>query len=80
MTAPTYVVLDLLNRFRYHKPDEQAILRHQEARNIFHQVALLVVESTTPGREQSLALTKLEEGLFWTNAAIARMDSDGNRL
>jgi hypothetical protein len=27
---------------------------------------------TPPSREQSIAITKLEEALFWTNAAIAR--------
>lgn len=32
----------------------------------------LIEKSTRPGREQQLALTKLEEVMFWANAAIAR--------
>lgn len=30
-----------------------------------------MVRCIAPSRERSLALTKLDEALFWTNAAIA---------
>ncbi len=36
------------------------------------EFALFIVENTPSSREQSLALTALEESVFWTNAAIAR--------
>lgn len=64
--------IDLDHRFNYHRPDEDKKKRHQEARDIHKDAAERITELTAPGREQSLALTKLEEAMFWTNAAIAR--------
>jgi len=34
--------------------------------------AYSIVRNTPPGREQSLALTALEEAVMWANAAIVR--------
>jgi hypothetical protein len=34
--------------------------------------ALIVTDLVPDGRERALALTKLEEAVFWANAAIAR--------
>lgn len=36
------------------------------------RVAQKMVKTLPPGREQSLVLTKLEEAMFFANAAIAR--------
>jgi hypothetical protein len=33
-----------------------------------------VIQLCPPGRETSLAVTKIEEAMFWANAAIARND------
>lgn len=39
------------------------------------KIAADQIMSVTPNsREQSLALTKLEEAMFWANAAVARAD------
>jgi len=35
-------------------------------------LAFFIVKNTPPSREQSLALTHLEEAIFYANAAIAR--------
>lgn len=44
-------------RYRYYE------LKMQEAEGMVRRIA--------PSRERSLALTKLDEALFWANAAIA---------
>jgi hypothetical protein len=65
---------DLKNRFGYHQPpDEVAVKKHQAIRQRMYETALVVVDSTPSGREQSLAITKLEEAMMWSNAAIARV-------
>lgn len=36
-----------------------------------------MVRCIAPSRERSLALTKLDEALFWANAAIAAIAAEG---
>jgi hypothetical protein len=64
----------LEHRFGYHKPpDAETAAAHGQVRQILLDAADAVVEQTGPStREQSLAVTKLEEAMFWANAAIAR--------
>ena len=38
----------------------------------FRDLAVQIVATTLPSREQSLALTALEEALMWANKAIAQ--------
>lgn len=63
---------DIERRFNYHEPDESRATRHEMVRSAMKQAAYVVLDTTLPGREQSLALTKLEEAMMWANAAIAR--------
>lgn len=60
------------NAFTYHPPKDDQAQRYTTLRNsaklLAHEIATLAPES----REQSLALTKLEEAIMWANAAIAR--------
>jgi hypothetical protein len=60
------------HNFTYHAPKPGQPERYQAIREKCKELALLIAESTQPSREQSLALTKLEECSFWTNAGIAR--------
>ena len=47
--------------------------RHEQARGVCLDAAeQLVMLTGPPSREQSLAITHLEEVMFWANAAIAR--------
>lgn len=72
-----FPVHDLDRNYTYHKPDDDKILRHQAIRESGRELAQLVITRTPPGREQSLALTKIEEAMFWANAAVAREVGNG---
>lgn len=63
---------DLDNRFDYHAPDDAKRRAHEEVRIQLRRTAGLVVHLTPESREQSLAITHLEEAMMWANAAIAR--------
>lgn len=64
---------DLENRFKFHpattreKQDE-----HTSVRQTAYRLAVFINDSVPDGREKSIAITKLEEVMFWANAAIAR--------
>lgn len=59
-------------RTEYHEPSEAAKRNHMSIRECIASMMEVVVRRVPDGREQSLALTKLEEALFWANAGIAR--------
>lgn len=63
---------DLLNRFTYHPPVTGQAELYQEIRNTALEFATQLTEKCPPSRELSLALTHLEEAVFWANASIAR--------
>lgn len=63
---------ELDKRFNHHPPDSDAVLCHENARAAIKVAAGRIVQLTPECREQSLALTALEEALMWANAAIAR--------
>lgn len=64
---------ELENRFIFHPAlDRGTQCRHEAIRETFLGVAEELNESLPEGREKALAITKLEEGMFWANAAIAR--------
>jgi hypothetical protein len=66
----------LAHRFQFHPADsENTQEAHQTVRDVLLDAADKIVETTGPStREQALAITKLEEAMFWANAAIARGD------
>lgn len=66
---------DLNRRFDYHRPDEEKARSHEAVRATCKELAYQLSETIPPGRELSLALTNLEQVMFWANAAIARSDN-----
>lgn len=65
---------DICNRFTYHEPINDQPERYRELRDHFYMIARKICELTPKSREQSLAITKLEEANFFANAAIARRE------
>lgn len=64
---------DLCSRFEYHKPKDEATAQKLNlVRNLCFDLAEELNEIVPDGREKSLAITHLEEVMFWANAGIAR--------
>jgi hypothetical protein len=64
-------------KFTYHPPHEMQISRYAEIRAEASSFARLILLDCPRSRELSLALTKIEEAVFWANAAIARNEDQG---
>jgi hypothetical protein len=65
-------VEDINNRFVYHAPTDERRKTHENIRMECMALAHFLNESLPEGREKSLAITNLEEVMFWANAAVAR--------
>jgi len=60
------------NNFTYHPPKGDQIGRYAMLRSLYRSLAVDLLSNTPKSREQSLALTALEESSMWANASIAR--------
>ncbi len=60
------------NDFTYHAPKGNQAERYVQLREKAKEFAHLIVDLTPYSREQSLALTYLEQAVMIANAAIAR--------
>lgn len=65
-------VEDLAYRFKQHEMSEEASLKSKKLRDDIFGIADTIDMYCSDSREKSLALTKLEECLFWCNADLAR--------
>lgn len=63
---------ELVRRFTYHPPTADRAIRHETIRTLFLDFADTISHLIPDGREEALVYTKLEEALFWANAAVAR--------
>lgn len=64
------------NDFTYHPPTDDMVPKFPIIRNLAKELAHKIDELVPDGREKSLALTKLDEAVFWGNAGIARNPED----
>ena len=70
MTDEMKVRID--NNFTYHSPTGDQPERYTQLRAKAKELAYLIAELVPPSREQSVALTQLEDAVMWANAGIAR--------
>lgn len=66
------------NDFTYHAPHGNQADRYNRLRLQARHFAHLIIDQTPVSREQSLALTALEQAIFQANAAIARNEKAGD--
>ncbi|MCI1777169.1 MAG: hypothetical protein LKI04_24475 [Paenibacillus lautus] len=60
------------NNFKYHAPKPGQPEIYQQIREKAKELAYLIDELAPNSREKALAMTNLEQSVFWANAAIAR--------
>jgi hypothetical protein len=67
-------IKDIDKRFTYHPPKDgyNQTERYKILRDIAKSFAVDILRACPSSRERSLALTNLEQAVFWANAAIAR--------
>ena len=63
--------MDLDNVFCYHAPKGGQQERYIALRTKAKELAGLILASTPASREQSIALTNVQQAVMWANAAIA---------
>lgn len=63
---------DLKRRFTYVAPKDDQPTRYEQIRDQAFKYALFINAHAPDSREKSLAITNLEEVVFWANASIAR--------
>ncbi len=74
--TPSSALADRVDRdFTYQRPDAEQVERMAHIRSKCHDLAKDILTMTPASREQSLALTDLEQVSMWCNAAIARNES-----
>ena len=57
--------------YTYHPPGGNQAERYAELRDGAKRLAQLIERLTPPSREQSVALTNVQQAVMWANAAIA---------
>ena len=64
---------EIKDRFDHHPPTTDAVaVMHGTTRVAFQKLALMINDKLEDGREKSLCLTALEEGMHWANTSIAK--------
>jgi hypothetical protein len=64
---------ELFDRFQTHQPtDDVVTAAHERVRDHAYRFAEMLDTILPDSREKSLAMTKIEEAMFWANASVAR--------
>jgi hypothetical protein len=60
------------NNFKYHAPKDGQPEVYQQIRDKAKELVILINSVSPECREKSLAITNIEQAVFWANAGIAR--------
>ena len=63
------------DRFKYHQPTAEAAALHDGLRSQIEEIVNDIEHTIPECAERTTATRKLEEAMFWGNAAIARQIS-----
>lgn len=63
---------EIRERMNYHAPTPEAAEAHRELSTALERALLAIDRIVPPGREKSVAVTKIEEAKFWASAGVAR--------
>lgn len=63
--------MDIENTFTYHRPFGTQPERYEHLRAVAKDLATAIILHCPESREQSLALTAVQQSVMWANAAIA---------
>lgn len=70
--------VELANRFRYHPPLTLICQQdHERVRELCWELAKHLNAVLPEGREKAVAVTNLEQVMFWANASLARQPQEG---
>ena len=64
------------NKHTYHAPSKAQIKAYPLIREKAKELEILIRRLCPPSRERSVAITQIETGVFWANAAKARNEKD----
>ncbi|REE61454.1 hypothetical protein BX257_4032 [Streptomyces sp. 3212.3] len=68
---------EIIRRFTFHPADTvERRQAHEDVRTVCLDLALTLNAELPPGAEKQAALFRLEEVMFWANAAIARQPKE----
>jgi len=76
-TGLTMLDQEIERNFTYQPPKQGQPERYEKIRAEAKKLAYLINEECLPSREKSLALTNLEQVVFWAKAAIVRNETRG---
>lgn len=69
------IIAQIEHNFTYHPPKPEDAEKYKELRNAAKDFAYLISDLCPDCRERSLAMTNVEQAVFWANASIARRKS-----
>ena len=70
---------DLAHRFKYHPPRSEQRRRQHEAVRADCLALAEKLDATLPdGREKAVAISRVEEAMMWSNAALARSPDEAD--
>ena len=67
---------DMENVYTYHRPTPEQAMKYTQIREAVKAAAEAVLGLCPDSRERDTALQRLEEGVMWANAAVARNEPD----